>query len=37
MIFNRENANHLKLMVNSRMVMAGGVFLHYKEPSKQPR
>ena len=28
--FNRENANHLKLMVNSRMVMAGGVFLHYK-------
>jgi len=28
--FDRKNKDHLKLMVHSRMVMAGGVFLHYK-------
>lgn len=28
--FDRENLNHLNLMNNSRPLMAGGVFLHYK-------
>lgn len=28
--FNRENKYHLELLKNSRMVMAGGVFVHYK-------
>ena len=28
--FDRNDEHHLKLIKNSRMVMAGGVFLHYK-------
>lgn len=28
--FDAEDASHLKLLNNARMVMAGGVFLHYK-------